>query len=88
MTVPKEEESDDEPKTPEERMKEMREKARERQQQGRGLGMPTPSPLGRMPGMGGQTSDKALTKSIEGLRADIQEVKEYLRRILEELQKD
>lgn len=101
MPEEEKESEDNEKKTPEEKMKEMEEKVKEMYGQGGGgegggQRAPGPGPMGqaslmsRMASMrggsqGGQQS-KILLKTMKELRADMQEVKDYLRKILETLE--
>ncbi|KXA92647.1 hypothetical protein AKJ65_07250 [candidate division MSBL1 archaeon SCGC-AAA259E19] len=93
--MPEEEEPEEEPESQKDRKEKMREKMKEMQEKGGGPGgMPSggglASMMQQMAGAGGRGGqrDKAMIKTMKGLRTDMKEIKEYLKRILETLQKE
>ncbi|KXA95179.1 hypothetical protein AKJ65_02390 [candidate division MSBL1 archaeon SCGC-AAA259E19] len=92
--MPEEEEPEEETESQEERTEEMREKIKEMQEKGGPGGVPSggglASMMQQMAGAGGRGGqrDKAMIETMKGLRSDMKEIKGYLKRILETLQKE
>ncbi|KXA97454.1 hypothetical protein AKJ37_01475 [candidate division MSBL1 archaeon SCGC-AAA259I09] len=92
--MPEEEKPEEEPESQKDRKEKMREKMKEMREKGGGPGgMPfgggLASMMQQMAGAGGRggQQDKAMIETMKGLRSDMQEIKEYLKQILDSLEK-